>query len=395
MSDKPENEKKIELENEPDKQVVEGETGEPPVEEEAIPTAIPVSRRSIAVIGVILLALFALILYAVPSVLVIMLGGIALAIVLSFPVRGLSHFMPRGLAILLTTLGLLGSVVIAFAVLGPLLVEQLGSFVVALPSIANSIEQFLRATLEPLADRGILQGTPDEFMSQLGDNLSDRLQTLAENLLSGLGGFISSALGFAVGLFAAVFIAIYLLIDIRKVEAAYLRLVPDHYRRDAEQLWNDFGVSLSRYLGGLLIVVVIQGALTTLALFLLDVPYALLLGAWVSATAIIPYLGAFLGAIPAVILALFESPTTAVLTIIFYVGIQQLESNLLTPRIQGQALHVHPILVLLTVIAAGQLAGLLGIIFAVPVLAVLRVLLDFFGARLVPREQNQQQSRSP
>ena len=125
----------------------------------------------------------------------------------------------------------------------------------------------------------------------------------------------------------------------------------------------------------------IQGVLAAAALYLLGVRYAILLGVWVSITAIIPYLGAFLGGIPAVIVALvfgssnFESSTTtAILTIVAYVLIQQLEGNFLTPRIQGQALQVHPILVLLAVIAGGELAGLAGIVFAVPTLAVFRVL---------------------
>ena len=94
-------------------------------------------------------------------------------------------------------------------------------------------------------------------------------------------------------------------------------------------------------------------------------------------------MGTFLGAIPAIIVALiFESPTIAVLTVVAYVLIQQLEGNFLTPRIQGQALHLHPIIVLLAVIGGGQLGGLAGVVFAVPALAVLRVFFDFFRARI-------------
>ncbi len=86
---------------------------------------------------------------------------------------------------------------------------------------------------------------------------------------------------------------------------------------------------------------------------------------------------------PAVLVALiFKSPTVAVLAAVAYVLIQQLEGNLLTPRIQGQALHVHPIIVLLAVTGGGQLAGLAGVIFAVPTLAVLRVFFDFFRTRI-------------
>jgi predicted PurR-regulated permease PerM len=126
----------------------------------------------------------------------------------------------------------------------------------------------------------------------------------------------------------------------------------------------------------------IQGALSPLALYLLGVPFALLLGFWVALTALIPYLGAFAGAIPAIALALTVSLRTALFTALVFFGIQQLEGNVLTPKIQGDALRVHPIFVFLAVIAGGELAGILGVVFAIPALAVLRVLLDFFRARL-------------
>jgi predicted PurR-regulated permease PerM len=84
-------------------------------------------------------------------------------------------------------------------------------------------------------------------------------------------------------------------VDARKVKATYLKAAPARYRRDARDLWNAFGESLSRYLGGLVFVVVIQGVLAFVALYLIGVRYAILLGVWVSVTAIIPYLGAFSG----------------------------------------------------------------------------------------------------
>ena len=220
-------------------------------------------------------------------------------------------------------------------------------------------------------------------MAGVVQDLFGRAREIIEGMLGGLVGFISGAFNFGIVIFGMLFVAAYLLADVRKVKAAYLRAAPRRYRRDARELWDAFGVSLSRYLGGLLFVVVIQGVLAGLALWILGVPYAILLGVWVSLTAIIPYLGAFLGAIPAIIVALiFESPTIAVLTVVAYVLIQQLEGNFLTPRIQGQAVHVHPILVLLAVIGGGQLAGLAGVIFAVPALAVIRVFFDFFRARI-------------
>ena len=350
----------------------------------------PLSSRvwiGIVVVGV---ALFGLLLYAAPTVPAVALGGVALAIVLSFPVRALSHFMPRGLAILLTVVAMLGLISLGFFFLVPLLIEQLSTLVRTTPRIANSANQLLLDVINALNESQLVPGSdPEEFGRRLVTDLFDRAQNLTENLLRSLLGLIPRAFTFGVTLFGVLFVAIYLLVDVRKVKAAFLRTVPAHYRHDARDLWEAFGDSLSRYLGGLVFVVMIQGVLAAAALYLLGVRYAILLGVWVSVTAIIPYLGAFLGGIPAVIVALvFGSPnfesstTTAILTVVAYVLIQQLEGNFLTPRIQGQALHVHPILVLLAVIAGGELAGLAGIIFAVPALAVFRVLFDFFRVRL-------------
>src|SRR5215213_8820437 len=353
-------------------------------------TPIPVSSRVWIGIVVVGFALFALLLYAAPTVPAVALGGLALAIVLSFPVRALSHFMPRGLAILLTVLGLLGLVSLGIVFLVPLLIEQLTTLVRNTPLIANRANQFLIDVINALNERQLVPGSdPEEFGRRLVTDLFDRAQNLTENLLRSILGFIPRAFNFGVTLFGILFVAIYFLVDVRKVKATFLRTVPAHYRHDARDLWEAFGESLSRYLGGLVFVVMIQGVLAAAALYLLGVRYAILLGAWVSVTAIIPYLGAFLGGVPAVLVALVfgstvfaSNTTTAILTVVAYVLIQQFEGNFLTPRIQGQALHVHPIIVLLAVIAGGELAGLAGVIFAVPTLAVFRVLFDFFRVRL-------------
>lgn len=158
------------------------------------------------------------------------------------------------------------------------------------------------------------------------------------------------------------------------------------YRHDARDLWNAFEHSFSRYLSGLFLDLFIQGAVSALVLYLIGVPYAIALGAWVFLTGIIPYAGAWLGAIPAVAVALTVSPTATILTLVAFLVIQQVEGNYLMPRIHGKALHIHPVLILLAVIVGGGLAGLLGVLLAVPILAVSRVLYDFFSIRLHTRE---------
>ena len=347
------------------------------------PTRIPISRLSLKLLVLVAIVALVLIAWYVPGVLYIAVGGFALALILSFPVAALSRFLPRGLAILVTYSVLVGLLIFAFSVLVPLLIEQLQGLIGAAPSIANSADRLARDLLQPLADRNMLSGrSPDEVISEALDRLSGRAQDLAQNLLGGLAGFVSGVVNFGINLIGALFVSVYLLLDVKRIKAAYLKALPHNYRWDGRELWDAEGASLSKYLGGLAFVVVIQGTLTAIALFLLDVQYALLLGAWVSVTSIIPYLGAFLGAIPGIIVAFFISPTKGILAALVYLGIQQLEGNVLTPRIQGQALRVHPIIVLLAIVIGGGLGGLVGVIVAVPTLAVIRVLFDFFRVRL-------------
>lgn len=366
------------------------ERGEPPgtADQSSItqaiqePTPIFVSPRARNLIILGLVVGLVLLIREAPTILTIALGGGYLALILSFPVRLLSRVMPRGMAILITLLSLLGLFVVALLVLVPVLITQLSGLIDALPDLAAEGERWLREIIRPLQDEGWVSEDTDAVLEDLQVGVMDRASTIAEGLLDDILGAVAGIFDLGVKAFGIAFVAIYLLIDTRRIKAAYLRVAPMAYRRDALVLWDEFGVSLSRYLGGLSISLLAQGILSGVALWMIGVPYPLLLGLWVSLTAIIPYLGAFLGAIPAVLLGFYISPTTGILAILLYVIIQQVESNLLTPRIQGQAVRVHPIIVLLAVVAGSEIDGLRGAIFAVPTLAVARVLMDFLAVRI-------------
>lgn len=357
--------------------------GVAPARERTRPTPIRISRRTRNVLLGLGIAALVLLMWAAPQVPVMLLGGFALAMVLSFPVRWLSRVMPRWLAIVTTFVALIGLGALALIFLVPTLMDQLSSLVNTAPeAITRRGRNALQGLLGPLSNLGLLQGAPDRYMSRLGENVVNFGQDLGRQVLGGLVRFVSGTLGAALSLFGVLFVAVYLLANVRKLKATYLKAIPDRYRRDARELWDKFHYVLTRYLSGLALDAFAQGALSAIGLYLIGVPYALLLGVWVSLTAIVPFFGAWLGAIPAVIVALTVSPTKALLTAILYLVIQQLEGNLLQPAIQGRVLNLPSILVFLAVIAGGQIAGVLGLIFAVPALAVLKVLFDFFRARL-------------
>ena len=361
--------------------------GVAPVRGRTKPTPVRISRRTRNVLLGLGVAALVLLMWAAPQVPVMLLGGFTLAMVLSFPVRWLSRVMPRWLAIVTTFVALVGLGALALIFLVPTLMDQLSSLVNTAPEvIASRSGNAVQVLLGPLSDAGHLQGTLDRYTSRLGENVVNVGQDLGRQVLGGLVRFVSGALGIALSLFGVLFVAVYLLVNVRKIKAAYLRAAPDRYRRDARELWDEFHYTLTRYLSGLALDAFAQGALSAIGLYLIGVPYALLLGAWVSLTAIVPFFGAWFGAIPAVIVALTVSPTEALLTAILYLVIQQIEGNLLQPAIQGRVLNLPSILVFLGVIAGGQIAGVLGVIFAVPILAMIKVLFDFFRVRLQTEE---------
>lgn len=350
------------------------------------PTPIWISRATRTAIGLAVAALIFFICWMVPDALIMLIGGITLAIILSFPVKLLSRFIPRGLAILFSFLLVIALFSLLIASIIPVLAGQLTSLVNAIPDFVNRANQTVtNDVLAPLEERGIISQSPEEFLNDIGSDLINAAQSIAQGILGGTFGILSSTISFAIALFGIIFISAYLLIDARRVKAAFIVAAPHRYRRDFRDLWESFGYSLSRYLAGLGLSITVQGFISAIALMLLGIPYALLLGLWVAITAVLPYIGAWLGAVPAVLIALSVSPTKAILVGILFFAIQQLEGNFLTPRIQSQALGVHPIIVFLTVIIGSGLFGILGAIFAVPALAVIRVLFDFFRVRLKTR----------
>jgi predicted PurR-regulated permease PerM len=311
------------------------------------------------------------------------LAGFVVALVLSFPADFLSRFMPRAAAILLSLLILLTMLLLVAYVMVPILVSQVGALITAFPDLVQNLERSLTRVLSALYRRDLLPDPPEVVAARLASDLRDSLGVITNNMLGRTVGLVFGTFSWALTLFAVIFIAASLLANVRPFKAAYLNCVPRRYRHDALHFWDALGRALSRYLGGLGLVLAIQGALSAFALALIGVPYPLALGAWVAITAVVPYLGAWIGAVPAFLVAFSISPGTAALTALLFLCIQQLEGNVLTPRIQAQTIKVPSILVFLGIIAGGALAGLLGVLLAVPALATLRVAFDFFRTRLV------------
>jgi predicted PurR-regulated permease PerM len=264
--------------------------------------------------------------------------------------------------------------VLAGAAIVPRLLAELPGYVATLSAYQNTVPGL---SADGSASDAALAGVVRALAAESRETVSD--------ILGGVLAAFSGVIGVLFFSFSLLVATTYVLSDARRFEAAYLRAIPRHRRRDARELSRTLHATLTRILGAALISNTIQGLLAFGFLTLLGVPYAALLGVVMWLTAFVPILGAWLGGIPAFLVALTVSPEAALLTAVAYLTINLLDGNVLTPRLQGGALRLHPIVVLLAVLGAGQALGLLGILFTLPVLAVLRVVGGFFAARLRTR----------
>jgi len=190
----------------------------------------------------------------------------------------------------------------------------------------------------------------------------------ATSLVTTLGGLITRGLGYAV---IALFVAIYLAAQPARYRHLSLRLVPPAQRATAEALLGEIGLVLRRWLVGQLVVMAAIGVLTGAGLWLLGIDAALALGLMGGLLCFIPFVGAILAAIPAVLVAVTQGPLYAVSVIAMYVGVHFIEGNFITPMVQAEATSFPPVLAILSTVAFGVLLGPLGVLLAAPLTLVL------------------------
>ncbi|MGB8002347.1 MAG: AI-2E family transporter [Anaerobacillus sp.] len=177
------------------------------------------------------------------------------------------------------------------------------------------------------------------------------------------------------------FIVFYLLKDFENLKKTTWKITPPKWREPGKELLVRIDESLGNYIRGQFFVITILGVLAALGFWLIKLPYAILLGLIVGVTDIIPYFGPFLGAAPALLIASTVSVKMAIITVVVIVVLQFIESNILSPYIVGKSLHIHPVIIIFGLLAGGEIAGVIGLILAVPVLAVLKALILYRNER--------------
>lgn len=256
--------------------------------------------------------------------------------------------------------------------------------------LINAIPIFSRQLVELADDIPRLTGWYHTWMSEweahkyfLPDSISlgvDRVliqsqEKLAHSItevVNNARNTISKLLAYAV----VPFIAFYLLKDMKELHQAGLSVVPRRYRKQVIAVLRDVNESLGNYIHGQMTVALIVGVCAYVGYWLIGMPYPFVLALFVCLTNVIPYIGPIIGAAPAALVALTISTKMVILALVVNVIIQVIEGNILSPNIVGRSLHLHPLLIIMALLTGEAIGGVVGLIVAVPLLAVVKVVIS-------------------
>jgi sporulation integral membrane protein YtvI len=260
----------------------------------------------------------------------------------------------------------------------PVIVRELHDFTNAIPVYTSQIRAFIddfQANYQKIDLPENIRQVIDETINEIEILIMGLIRQFADGII----GLFSQLLYFVI----APILAFYILKDWELLEKRFFRLMPISWRDHTAQLFGDINIILKKFIRGHLIVAAIVGMLTALSLMLLGVDFALTLGLIAGIADIIPYFGPILGAIPAILVGLLDSTALAVKVLLVMVVIQQVESNLIAPKILGESLGLHPLTIIFVLLAGGHLFGIIGLLLAVPVTAIFRTVFVYIFESLV------------
>ncbi|MFP4200791.1 MAG: AI-2E family transporter [Bacillota bacterium] len=268
----------------------------------------------------------------------------------------------------------LGFITLLLVLAVPVLVEEITEFAAAIPTWAYRFQVALNGMMNAYESLNVPEDLTRATSTAIYRMSLETRDYLVEFAM-GAPGRALDILGGVVNLLVTPFVAIYFMLDGARLIELFWRIVPDAYEPTLRRIGRDLDSVLSGFLRGYLLVALILAVLTGSTLGIIGVHFAAVLGAVAGLTNFIPYFGPFIGAIPAMIVAAFQSPTMVLWVAGAYIVIQQIEGMLLTPTIIGRRTGLTPLTVIFSVLGGGALAGVWGMVLAVPTAAVLRVLL--------------------
>lgn len=352
----------------------------PALQRMTVTTTLTVWRVMAYTAAVLVVIALANVLLHVRDVLILGLIGILLATAINPVARRLQLAgLGRTPSIICVYLFILIGVGLFVGFVIPPVVAQASEFVVNVPKLVNTLR-----TQYKQSDNLWLQGISeqiDAFYAAPPTNIFEILRT-------GVLGALSGVFGSFLAVVTVVLISFYWLAERNLIRRSLLGFVPDANRTRVGDIWDHIEGKLGAWFRAQLILCTIVGVVCAVFYGALDIRYWPLLAFIAGIAEIIPIIGPWIGGVPAVFIALLNGPGHAIAVAVFLVIFQQIEANVLVPRIQGDAVGLSPLTVILAILAGASLAGPVGGLLAVPISAIIQVLIqDLVVARSTPESE--------
>lgn len=315
----------------------------------------------------VLLAAALYILYQLLPVLKLIAIAMLIAVIFRTLLRWLEQVVKvRSIAVLLLGGLILGFAIFVATVLVPGVVTEVQTLLVVIPDYLNSLialstHLHQSMTFVPDLSGGLLQ-----------------VKDLAAQVLSSSSLMLQQAFSVTIEVVATMILALYLAYDPQSLIAGLLRLVPRRQHQRIYRVLYATEVRLRGWIFGTGIAMLFLGVSTTLGLWALGIPLALPFGVIAALFEVIPYFGSIFGTILPALVALTLSPLKLVLVVALFIVLNQVDAYLVQPLVMGQQVNLHPVLVIIMFLVMGKLLGFIGILLAVPTVAVVVTLIDEF-----------------
>jgi len=338
----------------------------------AAPLDVPFDLRRVAaatavVIGVAALA--ALVYLLLDVLLLLFLGVVVAAALQPWHVRLRRWGIPKGPAVLMSYLVLFLGLGLIALVVGPVLLEQMGTFAAQAPATYASIRAHLQASA----------ATPLHLIGQRLPPFERLVQTVADvtpQFYQGAVGVTTSIVEVFVYFVTVLVIGFYWTMEVPRIERLVLSLLPVGRRARVLAIWHEIESKLGGFMRGEALAMLTIGAASAIGYALIGLPNVLALAVLAGLLEAVPWIGPVLGFVPALIVAVPLGSHTVLLLIGFTVILQLLENNVLIPRIMQHTVGVSALVSVVAILGFGTLYGLLGVFIAIPMTAVIQVLLD-------------------
>ncbi|WP_079509113.1 AI-2E family transporter [Mesobacillus jeotgali] len=288
--------------------------------------------------------------------------------ILRKPVELLHRYLPKIVSVLIVFILVAGIFSSFFYFAGSMLGEQVSGLTENFP---EKVDEVTKESQKVINDNSIGFINADELKQKGINYLSKLSQNLGENIMT-LFSLITSI---ATVLVVVPFLAFFFLKDDEKLRPYIIRHIPEEHEEEGNRILKDIDKTLFTYVTGQFIIALVDGTLMYIGYKIIGLDYALILAIFTMFLTVVPFLGPIIGVIPALFVALTSSPLMMFKVLIVLVIVQQLEGNLVTPQVMGKKLNLHPITVILLLIAAGSLYGFIGILIAIPLYSVIKIII--------------------